>query len=207
MQRSNMFLARKSAYTLAGIIAALAMAGCSAGSPSAQPAVQQSPKPPPPAAAIQPAPPPPPAAPPVGEKKPLSAALDALNAQSTDRGRVVSLPSVHFQEGRTTFKPGESSKFEEIVALLHDYPDVKVLVEGYTDTRGGDRANMRISAERAGAVRDALIARGIAASRVRAKGMGEARPIANNSTSAGREQNRRADLVVSDAAGNFQEAG
>src|SRR5215469_3486669 len=182
------------------------MVGCSAGSPSAQPATQQSAKPPLPAAAIPPAAPAPPATPPVTPKKPLSAALDALNGQSTDRGRVVSLPSAHFREGQTTFKPGDSSKFEQIVALWRDYPGVKVLVEGYTDSRGSERANMRISAERADAVRDALIARGIAASRVRTKGMGEARPIANNSTSAGREQNRRTDLVLSDG-GNFQEAG
>jgi outer membrane protein OmpA-like peptidoglycan-associated protein len=207
VSHSNVSLARRSAYALPGIIAALALAGCSAGSPSAQPAARRSPGPPPPAAAIPPPPAPPPAAAPVSSQKPLSHALDALNAQNTDRGRVVSLPSAHFRGGQTTFRPVDSSKFEQIVALLRDYPEVKVLVEGYTDSRGSERANMRISAERADAVRDALIARGIAASRVRTKGMGEARPIANNSTSGGREQNRRTDLVLSDAAGNFQQAG
>ena len=207
MSHSNVSLARRSAYTLPGVIAALALAGCSAGSPSAQPAARRSPGPPPPAAAIPPPPAPPPAVAPVSSQEPLSHALDALNAQNTDRGRVVSLPSAHFREGQTTFRPVDSSKFERIVALLRDYPEVKVFVVGYTDSRGSERANMRISTERADAVRDALIARGIAASRVRTKGMGEARPIANNSTSEGREQNRRTDLVLSDAAGNFQRAG
>jgi outer membrane protein OmpA-like peptidoglycan-associated protein len=82
-------------------------------------------------------------------------------------------------------------------------PETKVIIEGHTDSRGSEDYNEQLSQRRAQAVQDALAMRGIDRSRVETVGRGEAYPVASNDTAAGRQQNRRVDIVFSDQQGHF----
>ena len=82
-----------------------------------------------------------------------------------------------------------------MVTVLHEYPKTDLLIEGYTDNRGSEQWNNRLSLERAEAVQQALVAHGLSATRVRTVGLGSADPIADNGTREGREKNRRAELL------------
>ena len=82
------------------------------------------------------------------------------------------------------------------------YPSLNIAVGGYTDNVGGDQMNQKLSENRAGAVRDYLVAQGVVANSVSAQGFGNSLPVASNDSSAGRQENRRVELVVSgDAIG------
>ena len=83
---------------------------------------------------------------------------------------------------------------------MRDFPDITIEIQGHTDSRGGDDYNMRLSGERAEAVRQYLMQQGIAAGRLTARGYGETRPIDTNRTEAGRANNRRVEFVRTDAA-------
>ena len=133
----------------------------------------------------------------------LSQALDALGAKRTDYGRVLNLPSAHFAEGQTAFGSANQSRIDEIVSVLHRFPEALVVVEGFTDSSGSDETNRKISRERAQSARRALIAREVEGPRILTKAMGDAKPVASNSTAAGRERNRRVEMVFSDAEGRF----
>jgi outer membrane protein OmpA-like peptidoglycan-associated protein len=136
----------------------------------------------------------------------LSRALDALNARVTRQGRVVTLPSARFAEGRTTFAAADQTRLDQIVSVLHEFPKVLVVVEGFTDSSGSTTTNMRISQQRAQAARRGLIARGVEGARILTKAMAAAQPVADNSTPTGRELNRRVELVFSDAEGRLPAA-
>jgi outer membrane protein OmpA-like peptidoglycan-associated protein len=86
---------------------------------------------------------------------------------------------------------------------MRDYPDRQVMIEGHTDSRGSDDYNRDLSERRADAVRDALVDRTIDAGRIRSVGLGEIYPVASNDSSAGQQQNRRVEIVISDEQGAF----
>jgi outer membrane protein OmpA-like peptidoglycan-associated protein len=91
---------------------------------------------------------------------------------------------------------------DRLAQFMGDYPERTVRIEGHTDSVGSDTLNQQLSEQRAAAVRDALVARGVDTRRIQTVGYGEARPIASNDTSGGRQQNRRIEVVVSgDEAG------
>ena len=102
-------------------------------------------------------------------------------------------------------KPGAATTVDRLAQFMRDYPERSVRIEGHTDAAGSDDTNQSLSERRAQAVREALLQRGLEAPRIGAVGYGEARPIANNETAAGRQQNRRVEIVVSDAEGRFAE--
>jgi outer membrane protein OmpA-like peptidoglycan-associated protein len=133
----------------------------------------------------------------------LQRELEALAAKQTDHGMVVSLQDVLFDVGRASLRSGAQARLDQLAAVLRNYPERRVMVEGFTDSTGSEDANLSLSQARAEAVRAALITRGVAADRIDVRGHGEARPIASNSTSAGRQQNRRVEVVFSDAHGRF----
>jgi outer membrane protein OmpA-like peptidoglycan-associated protein len=81
------------------------------------------------------------------------------------------------------------------VSVLHEFPEALVVVEGFTDSSGSDKTNVKLSRERAQSARRALIARGADGARVLTKAMADAQPVANNSTATGRERNRRVELL------------
>ncbi|HEX9986305.1 MAG TPA: OmpA family protein [Thermoanaerobaculia bacterium] len=112
------------------------------------------------------------------------------------RGLIVTLPGIFFDTGKAQLKPGSRSTLTNIARQIASDPNVRVSVEGHTDSVGSDATNQRLSELRASAVRDALVAAGIPADRITAIGRGEEAPIATNNTAAGKQQNRRVELVI-----------
>ena len=113
------------------------------------------------------------------------------------RGLIVNLSDVLFDTGKYTLKPATQVSLAKVATILELYPGLKVQVEGYTDSVGGDAYNQTLSENRANAVADFLTQNGVPAGNVTAHGYGKADPVADNSTAAGRQQNRRVNLVVS----------
>lgn len=122
--------------------------------------------------------------------------LADLQAKETDRGTVVTLGSVLFATGRSELLPGAMQSVDRLAEYLQGNPDKTVVIEGHTDSTGSDSTNLRLSQERADAVRMALITRGIVAGRIVATGLGSSRPVASNDTAAGRQQNRRVEIII-----------
>ena len=85
----------------------------------------------------------------------------------------------------------------KVSVILQQYPDLKLQIEGYTDSTGSDELNQTLSQNRAKATQDFLTQQGVSAANVTATGYGKANPVADNSTAAGRAQNRRVEMVVS----------
>lgn len=131
----------------------------------------------------------------------LEARLKELNAQQTPRGLVVTLGDVLFDVNRAELKPGGLRKVDQLVAVLKEFPQRNVLVEGFTDSTGADNHNLVLSDQRADAVRTALLRQGIDSARVTARGYGEASPVSDNASAAGRQMNRRVEIVLSDDSG------
>lgn len=120
-----------------------------------------------------------------------------LKAKSSDRGMVITLGDVLFDTGKSQLKSGGLRTMQKLADFLKQNPERKVMIEGFTDSTGGDDLNQALSERRADAVRVALIDQGISSDRVRTRGYGKAFPIAGNETAAGRQLNRRVEIVVS----------
>jgi outer membrane protein OmpA-like peptidoglycan-associated protein len=136
----------------------------------------------------------------------LQQQLADLKAQETDRGLVLTLSDVLFDTASTNLKPGANRAIERLSEFLMQNPNRGIVVEGYTDSRGSDAYNRELSAGRAEAVKQALVDEGIAPDRIRTRGLGESYPVASNDTTAGRQLNRRVEVVVSDNDGRFASA-
>ena len=132
--------------------------------------------------------------------------LSELQAKQTNRGMVMTLSDVLFDTGRATLKPGADRDLDRLAQALKDNANTRVIIEGHTDSVGGDDYNMALSEKRAESVADALQFRGVPADRYQVKGLGKEFPVASNQTQAGRQQNRRVEIVFSDASGRFAEA-
>jgi outer membrane protein OmpA-like peptidoglycan-associated protein len=125
-----------------------------------------------------------------------------LQTRDSARGLIVSMSDVLFDTGKYSLKPGAREKLAKVAGILLAYPGLNIEVGGYTDNVGGDAMNQTLSENRAGSVRDYLVQEGVATSSVSAKGFGNTLPVASNDSSAGRQQNRRVELLVSgDAIG------
>ena len=120
-----------------------------------------------------------------------------LQAKETDRGLVMTLGDVLFATGKSDLKPGAMERLGKLVAFLGKYTDRNVIIEGHTDSVGSDEMNQALSQRRADAVRAYLLAQGVAANRVIAVGKGESLPVADNGNAAGRQQNRRVEVIIS----------
>jgi outer membrane protein OmpA-like peptidoglycan-associated protein len=126
-----------------------------------------------------------------------------LQTRDSARGLIVSMSDVLFDTGKFSLKPGAREKLAKVAGILLAYPGLNIEVGGYTDNVGGDAMNQTLSENRADSVRDFLVQEGVATSAVSAKGFGNTLPVASNDSSAGRQQNRRVELLVSgDAIGN-----
>ena len=124
--------------------------------------------------------------------------LEYLELRETDRGVVMTLGDVLFASGATELQPDTLSNLADVVELLQTEPGKRVRIEGHTDSTGPGNINMRISRQRAEAVRDALIEMGVDGERINAVGMGEDFPIASNDSEEGRSRNRRVDVILLD---------
>jgi outer membrane protein OmpA-like peptidoglycan-associated protein len=131
----------------------------------------------------------------------LEKQLADLKGKQTDRGLVITLGDVLFDTGMSTLKPGAYSTVDKLAAALKDSPDRKVVIEGHTDSVGSDQYNQELSQRRAQAVQAALQERGVNSSQISAYGKGETFPVASNDNPAGRQQNRRVELVFENSKG------
>jgi outer membrane protein OmpA-like peptidoglycan-associated protein len=120
-----------------------------------------------------------------------------LATSETARGLIVNMSDVLFDTGKYTLKPDTKIALAKVAGILLAYPGLKVQVEGYTDSVGSDEYNVKLSEDRANAVRDFLVTQGVPPANITAQGFGKADPVADNSTAAGRAQNRRVNMVVS----------
>ena len=127
----------------------------------------------------------------------------ALAAKKTDRGMVMTLGDVLFDTDEATLKPGAAEIIGRLADFLANNETTRIRIEGHTDSTGDDAYNTELSRRRAQAVADALQARSIPATRVEVIGRGEGFPVATNDTSAGRQQNRRVEIVFSDPEGGM----
>ncbi|MDX1457294.1 MAG: OmpA family protein [Marinobacter sp.] len=127
--------------------------------------------------------------------------MEAMQAQQTERGMVLTLGDVLFDVGKADLKPAAERTIGRLAQFMLEYPERRVLIEGYTDSTGDDAFNQSLSLQRANSVRDALAAMGVASSRIDTRGYGESYPVASNSTTGGRQQNRRVEIVISDETG------
>lgn len=135
----------------------------------------------------------------------LASRISDLEAAQTERGLVLTLGDVLFDVGKAELKPGSYRAVEQLVQFLGEYPQRRVLIEGFTDSSGSDDLNQRLSQRRADAVQAALIERGIASNRVATRGYGEAFPRATNDNAAGRQLNRRVEVIISGDDGRIPE--
>jgi outer membrane protein OmpA-like peptidoglycan-associated protein len=120
-----------------------------------------------------------------------------LETRDTPRGLVVNLGDVLFDTGKYTLRSEAREKLAKLSGIILAHPGLHLAVEGYTDSTGSDELNQKLSEQRAGTVRDYLVAQGLGQDAVSAQGFGKASPVADNSTAAGRQKNRRVEIVVS----------
>src|ERR1035437_4569474 len=120
-----------------------------------------------------------------------------LATRESARGLIVSMSDVLFDTGHYSLKPGAREKLAKVAGILIAYPGLDIEVGGYTDNVGGDDMNMTLSENRADAVRNYLVEQGVVTNSVSSKGYGNTLPVASNDNAAGRQENRRVELVVS----------
>jgi outer membrane protein OmpA-like peptidoglycan-associated protein len=125
----------------------------------------------------------------------LEEELAALKAKPTERGLVLTLGDVLFDTAQATLKPGAYATIDRLAAALKESPERKVVIEGHTDSVGSDEYNQSLSERRAAAVQTALIERGVGTDQITSTGKGESFPVASNDNAAGRQQNRRVELI------------
>jgi OOP family OmpA-OmpF porin len=126
----------------------------------------------------------------------LSRELSDLKAKQTERGIVLTMGDVLFEFGKSELSSVAIRNVDKLADFLKQHPARNLLIEGHTDSVGSDEFNLALSEKRANAVRDQLVGKGIAAERITPMGYGKKYPVANNDTPAGRQQNRRVEVVI-----------
>jgi outer membrane protein OmpA-like peptidoglycan-associated protein len=138
-----------------------------------------------------------------GRAQQLEAQLKEMEARKTDRGMVITLGDVLFDTNQSQLKSGGMRNVQKLADFFKQYPQRNVMIEGFTDSVGSNSRNQELSDQRANSVRVALLGMGIGPGRITARGFGESYPVAGNDTAAGRQLNRRVEIVVSDNNGNI----
>jgi len=133
--------------------------------------------------------------------------MAADKTEQTKEGTVLTLGEVIFESGKAELKSGAERNLGRLSDFLQEFPERKVVVEGFTDSIGSNEYNEQLSKDRAQAVAHALEADGISSDRITARGLGEAFPIATNETPAGRQQNRRVEITILSPEGKPEKAG
>ena len=134
----------------------------------------------------------------------LEAQLRDMEAQQTERGLLVTLGDVLFAFNKAELSAQAGPRLDKLANFLKQFPDRKMLIEGYTDSVGSDGYNQELSDRRAQSVRDALVQRGVDTGRITARGYGKAHPVADNASPEGRAMNRRVEIVIADEKGNLR---
>jgi outer membrane protein OmpA-like peptidoglycan-associated protein len=120
-----------------------------------------------------------------------------LETRDSARGLIVNMSDVLFDTGKWTLKPGAREKLAKISGIVLAHPGLKLEIEGHTDSVGSDDYNQTLSERRAASVRDFLVQQGVGSDMITARGFGEIQPVASNDSGAGRQMNRRVEMVVS----------
>jgi outer membrane protein OmpA-like peptidoglycan-associated protein len=120
-----------------------------------------------------------------------------LETRDTPRGLVVNMGDVLFDTGKYDLRPEAREKLAKLSGIVLAHPGLRLAIEGYTDSTGGDELNRKLSQDRADAVRGYLTEEGLNPDSVTAQGFGKTEPVADNNTAAGRQKNRRVEIVVS----------
>ena len=123
-----------------------------------------------------------------------------LQTRDTARGLIATMPDVLFATGSSTLRPSARERLARVAGILLSYPDLKLEIDGHTDSTGTSQFNEKLSQQRAEAVRSYLSQQGVAEPSMTTQGFGQNQPIASNSTASGRQQNRRVEIVVSGGA-------
>ena len=110
--------------------------------------------------------------------------------------RSYTLDNVHFDFGKATLRPDSYKELEELISYLKYKESIRIEIAGHTDNVGKDDDNLRLSQQRAEAIRNYLLKKGISPARVVAKGYGATQPVADNETEEGRQQNRRTEVRI-----------
>jgi outer membrane protein OmpA-like peptidoglycan-associated protein len=132
----------------------------------------------------------------------LEMQLKALNARKTERGIVVTLGDMLFDTGRSDLQAAGARNIQQLADFLKRQPQRQAAIEGYTDNVGSEVSNQSLSDRRANSVMAALVSMGVPAARLSARGNGEASPVADNSSAAGRQMNRRVEVIFAAEAGD-----
>jgi outer membrane protein OmpA-like peptidoglycan-associated protein len=123
-----------------------------------------------------------------------------LQTRDTARGLIVNMSDVLFDLNKATLRPGARERLARVAGIILAYPDLKLQIEGHTDSTGSEQYNQQLSEQRAQVVRDYLVSQGVSADNITSQGFGELRPLTTNANAAGRQQNRRVEVVVSGEA-------
>lgn len=134
----------------------------------------------------------------------LEAQLREMEALQTERGLIVTLGDVLFAFNKAELTPQAAPRLDKLASFLRQFPDRRLLIEGYTDSVGSDGYNQDLSQRRAQSVRDALAQRGVDPSRITAMGYGKGFPVADNTSPEGRAMNRRVEIVIADDKGTLR---
>ncbi|MGD0275154.1 MAG: OmpA family protein [Syntrophales bacterium] len=134
------------------------------------------------------------------QERDMRNAMAASEAASVSReGNLLAVTfkgDVTFDTNSAVVKSELNSEIDRVAGILNQYPSTLIRVEGHTDSKGSDALNMDLSKRRANAVRDLLVQRGVAASRIEVIGFGKSMPVATNDTAAGRQRNRRVEIKI-----------
>lgn len=133
------------------------------------------------------------------ESDDAQAQLALLNARESERGWVVTLGDVLFDTGKANLKSSTSQHLTNLATFLGKYPQRGAIIEGYTDSVGTEEYNLGLSERRADSVSNFLQAQGVQSSRLSSQGKGESFPVANNESASGRQQNRRVEVIITNA--------
>jgi len=120
-----------------------------------------------------------------------------LDTRDTARGLIVNMSDVLFDFNKYTLRPAAREKLAKISGIILSHPGLSLEVDGYTDSVGSEEYNLKLSDQRAGGVRDYLLSQGISPDNIVARGFGKDNPVASNDNAAGRQKNRRVEMVVS----------
>ena len=126
----------------------------------------------------------------------LQADLADVKAKQSEKGLVLTLSDILFATNKAELAAGSERSLSKIAEFLNKYPDQSIVIEGHTDSTGASGYNQELSERRANSVGQQMISLGVNSDRIKAVGMGENYPVASNDTSAGRQQNRRVEIVV-----------
>ena len=120
-----------------------------------------------------------------------------LDTRDTQRGLVINMADVLFDTGKFELRPIAREKLARLGGIVLAHPGLNLDIEGHTDSTGSDELNQKLSDQRANSVRKYLIEQGLPETSLIAVGFGKSMPVADNSTAAGRQQNRRVEIIVS----------